>query len=90
MMAKQINAVYENGVFRPLAPVDIEERQTVRLTISDNSDDPLADLLDTEFMERCVKKSKNAPGPGIEAVRRMLSKIPEALTADFIAERDEP
>jgi predicted DNA-binding antitoxin AbrB/MazE fold protein len=88
-MVKQIHAVYENGVFRPLAPVDLEEHQTVRLTISDNGDDPLADLLDMEFMERCVEEIKNAPDPGIEAVGRMLSKIPEDLTVDFIAERDE-
>ena len=29
MTAKQIHAVYENGVFRPLAPVDLEEHQIV-------------------------------------------------------------
>ncbi|MCZ6635381.1 MAG: antitoxin family protein [bacterium] len=88
-MAQQIDAVYENGVFRPLAPVDLEEHRTVRLTIDDNGDDPLTDLLDTEFMERCIKESKNAPAPGIEAVRQMLAKIPGDLTEDFISERDE-
>lgn len=88
-MAQQINAVYENGVFRPLEAVELEEHRTVRLIIEDQGDDPLADLLDTAFMERCVKKYKNAPTPGIEAVRQMLAKIPGELTADFISERDE-
>ncbi len=88
-MAKQIDAVYENGVFRPLESVDLEEHRAVRLIIEDNGDDPLADLLDTAFLERCARQSQNIPVPGIEAVRQALAKIPGQLTADFISERDE-
>ncbi len=84
---KQIDAVYEHGIFRPLEPVpDIEEHQRVRVTIGDHKD-PLADLLDTEFMERCARESGNAPG--IEEVRQRLSKIRGAMADVIIAERDE-
>ena len=32
-MALIVNAVYENGVLRPTAPLPLEEHQTVRVTI---------------------------------------------------------
>jgi hypothetical protein len=32
-MTTQVEAVYENGVFRPLQPVHLEEHQTVTVTI---------------------------------------------------------
>ena len=32
-MALIVNAVYENGVLRPAAPLPLEEHQTVRVTI---------------------------------------------------------
>ena len=86
-MSKQIEAIYENGVLRPLEPLDLEEHQRVRLTISDNGVDPLADLLDREYMERCARQGGNAPG--IEEVRRMLSKIKGSMADVIIAEREE-
>jgi predicted DNA-binding antitoxin AbrB/MazE fold protein len=33
-MITQLEAIYENGVFRPLQPVDLPEHQRVTLTIS--------------------------------------------------------
>lgn len=34
-MSKQLKAVYENGVFRPLEAVDLDEHQTVTVIIPD-------------------------------------------------------
>jgi predicted DNA-binding antitoxin AbrB/MazE fold protein len=36
-MDTQLEAVYENGVFRPLRPVHLAEQQRVTLTIADES-----------------------------------------------------
>ena len=30
-----LKAIYENGVFRPLEPVDLQDRQTITLTLND-------------------------------------------------------
>jgi len=38
-MADVLTAVYENGVLRPLGPVNLRERQTVRLQVL--TDEPL-------------------------------------------------
>ena len=87
-MKRQIDAIYEKGVLRPLEPLDFEEQQRVRITVSNGDQkDPLADLLDTAFMERCAREGSGAPG--IEAVRRMLSKITGSMADVIISERDE-
>ena len=39
-MEKTVQAVYEEGVLRPLEPVPLEDRQEVTVTISDESDGP--------------------------------------------------
>ena len=35
-MHKRLEAIYENGVLRPLEPVDLEEHQRVTVTIEEN------------------------------------------------------
>jgi predicted DNA-binding antitoxin AbrB/MazE fold protein len=85
IMTKQIDAVYENGVLRPLEPLELEEQQRVRITIENG--DPLADLIDTEFEAWCARESKDAPS--IEKAREILSKARGSLSDIIIAERDE-
>jgi predicted DNA-binding antitoxin AbrB/MazE fold protein len=85
-MRREIRAIYENGVLRPIEPLELEEQQSVRVTIDDG--DPLGDLIDTEFMEWCARKSEGEV-PSIEAVRQMLSKIKDSMTDVIIAGREE-
>ena len=39
-MEKTVQAVYEDGVLRPLEPIPLEDRQEVTVTISDEGDIP--------------------------------------------------
>jgi predicted DNA-binding antitoxin AbrB/MazE fold protein len=83
-MGKQINAIYEKGVLRPLEPVDLEEHQQYSIdVVRAEGDEP---VLDEEFIESC------APEDGqevtIEEVRQALSSIPGSLSDDIRAERD--
>jgi predicted DNA-binding antitoxin AbrB/MazE fold protein len=88
-MTKTLQAVYENGVLRPLEPLDLPEHQRVDLVltpaahVSPNSEP----WLDTECLELYAGDADDSIT--LEAVRQALSKIPGSLTADFIAERDE-
>jgi len=41
-MARAINAMYENGVFKPLEKVRLKNKQRVRLTVIEKSLKPLA------------------------------------------------
>ena len=85
-MRKAIQAIYENGVLHPLETLELEEQQRIRITIDNGN--PLTDLLDTEFMEWCARKSEGDV-LSIEDVRQMLSKIKGSMADVIITERDE-
>jgi predicted DNA-binding antitoxin AbrB/MazE fold protein len=84
-MARTLEAVYENGVLRPLEPLALEEHQHVQVTVS-----PMApadeEALDLEYL-RSLERTL-IPEVSLEEVRRRLAKIPGTMTADFIAERE--
>jgi len=84
-MTRNLQAVYENGVLRPLEPLDLREKQIVNLTISDGA--PQEPWLDAECLAACAGEADDTVS--LDEVRAALAKIPGSLTEDFIAERDE-
>ena len=87
-MIQQVEAVYEDGVLRPLQPLSLAERQQVRLTISDAP--ILVSEKDVAVIERArLGVSALAAAPTIEEVREALASIPGSLSRDVIAERGE-
>ena len=88
-MIREVEAVYEKGVLRPLEPLSLAESQRVRITVSTDiaSAHP---LLDTQLIEEAraeVAAMKHLPT--IEEVRAALSSIPGNMSEDVIAERGE-
>jgi predicted DNA-binding antitoxin AbrB/MazE fold protein len=87
-MKQQIEAIYENGVFRPLAPVAFGEAQRVRITITDA--DPTQGFLDSEFVERVrTEVAALKHRPSIEEVRAKLTSIRGSMAETVIEERGE-
>ncbi|MFL5330213.1 MAG: antitoxin family protein [Gemmataceae bacterium] len=91
-MNQRIDAVFENGVFRPEQPVNIPNGQRVSLNVqsSDSATDDLndvMDLLDLEFMDSCRRKAGQAPS--LEEVRQMMSVFTGSLSDRISEERDE-
>jgi predicted DNA-binding antitoxin AbrB/MazE fold protein len=84
-MTRSLQAIYENGVLRPLQPLDLREQQLVTVAITDEA--PTEPWLDTEYLADCAPETDE--GPCLEEVRAALAKIPGSLTADFIAERED-
>lgn len=84
-MTKNLQAIYQGGVLRPLEPLDLEEEQLVNLTITDEAS--LEPWLDTECIAACADEADNATT--LEEVRAALAKITGSLTDDFIAERED-
>jgi predicted DNA-binding antitoxin AbrB/MazE fold protein len=83
-MRKQIEAIYENGLLRPLGSVDLEERQRYILEIEPiEGNEP---QLDEEFIASCAPE--NGRDVSIEEVREALASIPGSLSDDIRAERD--
>jgi predicted DNA-binding antitoxin AbrB/MazE fold protein len=84
-MTRTLEAVYENGVFRPLEPVSCHEQEHVLLTVQ--SAVPSEEgLIDHEFLAYCETQADDSVS--LEAVRQALSKIPGSLVDDIRAERD--
>ena len=62
-MAKTINAIYENGVFKPLEPISLKEHERVTLDI--NLEEQLRNQL-KELIERIYKRTDKYSAKEIE------------------------
>jgi predicted DNA-binding antitoxin AbrB/MazE fold protein len=85
-MTQRLQAVYENGGFRPLEPVSCREQQRVVLTV-ESVEAAEENLLDHEFLAYCETQADDTVS--LETVRQALAKIPGSLVDDIRAERDE-
>lgn len=85
-MSKKLEAVYENGVLRPLEPLDLREHERVTVIVSVTSV-PEEEWLDMDCLRFCESQADESIH--LETVRTVLAKIPGSLTEDFIAERAE-
>jgi predicted DNA-binding antitoxin AbrB/MazE fold protein len=94
-MNQMIDAIYENGVFRPQGPVNVANGERVSLMITSkitskiNSTDlaDVADLLDVEYMETCYRESVDTPS--LEETRKTLNASGGSLSDLICQERDE-
>ena len=92
MSRNSIDAIFENGVFRPSEPVNMAEGERVSLVVSPRHDNckeatDVSDLLDREFTESCQTRGEIAPS--VEEIRHMLKSITESIADRLASERDE-
>jgi predicted DNA-binding antitoxin AbrB/MazE fold protein len=88
-MPIQVDAVYENGVLRPLQPLDLKEHEHVLVSVIQESARDRSGLA-VEYIEKIKRELQDAqPGPGLEEVRRRLAKIPGSMATEIIAERGD-
>jgi predicted DNA-binding antitoxin AbrB/MazE fold protein len=84
-MTKNLQAIYEKGVLRPLEPLDLSEHQLVTVILTDEAlSEP---WLDAEYLADCAAEADEEVS--LDEVRAALAKIPGSLTEDFIAERED-
>jgi len=81
-MSQWIEAIYENGAFRPQSPVDVAEGQRVSLQVeatAASADDlaDISDLLDAEYAQFCRQSANGAPP--LEQVRKTLAAFDGSL-----------
>jgi predicted DNA-binding antitoxin AbrB/MazE fold protein len=82
-MSQIVQAVFENGVLRPLGELSLRPNQQVVLHI----EEPTEDVEDREFLEYC--RAEGDAHVSLQRVRQILSKIPGTMTQACIEERDE-
>jgi predicted DNA-binding antitoxin AbrB/MazE fold protein len=87
-MPLQVDAVYENGVLRPLQPLDLTEHEQVVVSVVKVTSGRSS--LAVEYIERIKREQRDAePAPGHEELRRRLAKIPGSMAAEIVADRGE-
>ena len=73
-----------------MRPLDLTEHERVTVEILKTDSDPAAAQLDLDCVEAIRREIQSAgPAPGLDEVRRRLSKIPGSMTQDFIAGRED-
>jgi predicted DNA-binding antitoxin AbrB/MazE fold protein len=85
-MDHAIQAIFEDGVLRPLEELSLRQKQRVFLRI-DEGLDRKDELDDKGFLEYC--RAEGDPTVTLEEVRAAMAVIPGSMTAACSAERDE-
>ncbi len=83
-MTRNLQAVYEQGVLRPLEPLALKEHQQVTVIVSDQEEGSWVDASFLRYLETQADESVT-----LEQVRSALAKIPGSMVEDFRRERDE-
>ncbi len=81
-----VEAIFEDGVLRPLEELSLRPKQRVLLQINE-APDAAEDLEDKAFVIYC--RAQGDPNITLEEVRQALAVIPGSLTEACSAERDE-
>jgi predicted DNA-binding antitoxin AbrB/MazE fold protein len=89
-MTKQVEAVYENGMLRPLEPLSLEEHQHVTVMISQAHAAPERSHLDTDYLA-AVRAEVAAMGriPTLDEIHKITAKDTVSWAGAISAEREE-
>jgi predicted DNA-binding antitoxin AbrB/MazE fold protein len=82
-MKQHTEAIYEHGVFRPLSPLTLEERERVNLIVETGQED----WLDSDAHR--ISEQVAEPELSLAEIRAELAQIPGSWADDVIAERGE-
>ena len=85
-MQKTFEAVYENGILRPLEALELANSEHVQVTIS-SLPEPAGDL--AAYFEPGEWEASKRDDITLDEVRRALSSIRGSLSDTVIASRDE-
>jgi predicted DNA-binding antitoxin AbrB/MazE fold protein len=83
-MRQKIDAMYENGLLRPLEPLNLPDRERVSVTVETGGGD---DWLDHDAVESARKEGD--PTISLDDVRQRLARLNGSLSDLVIAERGE-
>ena len=80
-MGRQLEAVYENGVLRPLQPLKLTDHQRVLVTVDE--------IAGYRTWAKAQLRALGAVAVGLAEVQRQLAGIPGAMSAVVVEERGE-
>lgn len=87
MLNQRIDAVYTNGVLKPVTPLILAENERVSLVIGTAGELEHEDGDAADYMPLIAEEGD--PSVTWEQVQALLAKLPGSLSDDFDRERDE-
>ena len=89
-MTKQVDAVYENGILRPLEPLALEEHQHVTVVISEAQAGPQRSHMDVDYLA-AVRADVAAMThvPTLEEIQALTARDPNSWAEAIGAERED-
>jgi predicted DNA-binding antitoxin AbrB/MazE fold protein len=87
MLNQRVDAIYENGVLKPLTPIILAENERVSLVIGTAGEVEHEDRDATDYMPLIADEGD--PSVTWDQVQALLAKLPGSLSDDFERERDE-
>ena len=89
-MTRRVEAVYENGMLRPLEPLPLEEHQHVTVVISEARAAPERSRLDADYLAAVrAEVAAMGPIPTLEEIHKITAKDPSSWAEAISAEREE-
>jgi predicted DNA-binding antitoxin AbrB/MazE fold protein len=89
-MTKQIEAVYENGVLRPLEPLALEEHQHVTVMITEARATAERSHMDQDYLASVKAEVASLPRiPTLEEIHKITAKDTRPWADAINAEREE-
>jgi predicted DNA-binding antitoxin AbrB/MazE fold protein len=85
METNYVAAVFESGLLRPLAPLDLKEHEQVDIAIVRTAS--AGEQSDDSYLPEIASEADMTVT--LEQVQQALAKIPGSLVEDFARERDE-
>jgi predicted DNA-binding antitoxin AbrB/MazE fold protein len=90
---QQVDAVYENGVLRPLSPVQLRESERVMVSITQTHserNEERSSMVDRTFHEYArAQVELMGRVPSLEEIRKGLSTMKDSMAEAIISERGE-
>ena len=89
-MTKQVEAVYENDMLRPLEPLSLEEHQHVTVVISEARAVPERSHADADYLAAVsAEVARMGRIPTLDEIHKITAKDPSSWTVAISAEREE-
>jgi predicted DNA-binding antitoxin AbrB/MazE fold protein len=94
-MIQHITAIYENGVLKPLQPLNLANEEVVTIAVQRASD---ANAVDDDRLDEGEEDDEDYipwiaaegdPSITFEEIHARLAKLPGSLSEDIIRDRDE-
>jgi predicted DNA-binding antitoxin AbrB/MazE fold protein len=88
-MIREIEAVYQNGILRPLESLSLAENQQVRVLVEEIPIDPCASMIDVDFLAKATAAASHGSVPTLAEIQRRTAQDTSSWAELIAAGREE-